>query len=495
MRKFETPEPLTPKQKRLALKKIHDKWQAHAAQTKILQSIYRDGFKRIFVRAGRKFGKNEIANYLAWRTSIEKDMGESYIVGPTAAIERKIVWQNLRLQTFGPNFGLTIKNDEMILRFPWGSFIQVDGSRNVEGGRGRQFDITILDEIKDQNPKYYDASYPNLLAKDGVLVLIGTPPKEEETDKYHFFEWEQEAQNSKLWKYYRFTSWDNDRLPGGEQWLSDEKERYIARGERDIWDQEYEVKTVRSKRGIIFPMFSKRHHVRSLDVMQAEFLRAFQVGNVDLYTVSDPGTAVFCTLFIAYNRETSQMYILDEIYETDRYETSATRIWKRVQRKKLELFPEVRVGAWSDIYDEAASWFQVEVLNYFGETVQPTSKRSGQDIMTHVSLLKDAMTVPNCFSVSRKCHNTIAEISNFRDLNQRDKNHSLDNLRYFIEESGYSYQDTADRIILRKDQLIEPRARTIEQDMREWTEEDDPYHAITDFSFEFDDFDQLYGGE
>lgn len=497
MRKYKAPIHLNPNKKKVALKKLHQKWQAHRSQAKILRSIYRDGYRRVFIRAGRKFGKNELANYLCWRTCIECDMAECFIIGKTAEHERKIIWANDRLQSFGPNFGLSVSDTKMILKFPWGSFTQVDGTRNVSDAVGRQYDMCIMDETKHQSVEYFDEAYPNLLAKNGVLVLIGTPPREEETEKHHYFDWEQEAIDSPLWAYHKFTSWENDKLPGGHEWLKAEKARYYARGEKPKWDQEYEVKTVRGDAGVIFPMFRREFHTRPLDVMISEFKKAADKDNVEFYTIHDPGQDVFCVLFCAYNKETSQIYILDEIYETDRYKTSAVPMWEATLAKKKELMPDLPDFKWTDIYDEAASWYEVEVLTRFGHKLTPTHKSRGGSqpgkLHTHISKLKDAMSIPRCFNISERCVQTISEIIGFKDINQRDKNHSIDNLRYFIEESGYEFQSTVDRLVVRKEDLRESRGTTIEQDMAKWQQEEDPYNDITDFEYGFDEMADIFG--
>lgn len=57
------------------------------------------------------------------------------------------------------------------------------------------------------------------------------------------------------------------------------------------------------------------------------------------------------------------------IYETDRLKTSAGRIWPRIKQLKAEFNPYI--DTWSDFYDPAASWFQIDVFDRFDDPVQP----------------------------------------------------------------------------------------------------------------------------
>lgn len=483
---------LTQDQKNKAMRLLHKKWQAHTAQKQILRAIYKDGYHCVFIRAGRKFGKNEIANYLSWRTDIQIDQAETYIIGSTAEDEKKIIWNNERLQNFGPYLNQKVDDTNLILTFPWGSFTQIDGCRNAKAGRGRTFDLVIFDEGKDQKKDYYDAAFPNLLAKNGIIVFIGTPPDEDDPDGDFYRALEQQAKESKLWKHFHFTSYDNPHV--SKEWLDEQRILYELRGEGHIFEREYLAADVRGNSGSVFPMFDPDFHCRPLKVLLAELQKGINTGSVEFYAISDPGTEVFAVLFFAYNRETSQIYILDEIYEQDRYKTSTVPIWTDIGEKKVRLGKELDlIMNWDDVYDEAASWFEVEVFQHFGVRIRPTGKKRGRGKLMHVSLLKDAMTIPRGFQIANHCTNTIDEIKRFKDIHADKKVHTIDILRYFTDECGYEYQNVKERLIVEKHKLIRPRGVSLETDLARMEMQADPMSALTDFDFDVSDYGDIFG--
>jgi len=482
---------LTSAQKRRAIALLNKRWQAHAAQREVLRAIYSEGYRCVFVQAGRKWGKNELANYLGTRVSIERDRAESYIIGSSAEAECKIIWNNERIQSFGPNFGQTVDNDKYKIMYPWGSLIQIDGCRNTEDGRGRSFDLVVFDEAKDQKRDYYDAAYPNLLAKDGILLVIGTPPDADDPDGDFYRELREEAKTNSDWKYFSFTSYDNPHI--SHEWLDKHRASYVRRGEEHIFYREYLVKDVSNPTGRVFPMFSEKNHCRHISVLLGELERGIKSGTVDFYAMSDPGQSVFCVLLCAYDKKTSQIYVLDEIYETNRYKTSATPMWNATTSRKKLLYPEMSLENWDDVYDEAASWYEVDVLGNFGVKLRPTNKKRGRGKETHVSLLKDAMSVPRSFQVADHCVNTIEELKRLKDINARIGNHSIDNIMYLIDECDYQYQNTTESIIVSKDHIALPRGVTLEQDATEWVRQEDPFNAVLDFDFDTDFYNDIFG--
>lgn len=490
-RQFKPLVKLSSAHKHRAMMALHKKWKAHEKQKAILKAIYADGYKRVFVRAGRKFGKNELANYLSWRTCINIHKAECYIIGTTAEAEKKIIWNNERLQDFGPHLNQEVDDANLVLKFPWGSFVQLDGCRNVKDGRGRTFDLCMFDEMKDQKRDYFDAAYPNLLAKDGILFMIGTPPDIDDPDGDFYRDLEEEAKINKNWKYFHFTSYDNPHI--SRELLDEERAAYVRRGEELIFRREYLAEDVAGSKGRIFPMFDPDFHARPIEVLLAEVRKGIASGHMEFYAIADPGQDVFAVCFFAYNKETQQIYLLDEIYETDRYKTSSEPMWEETQHRKRMLQEFIPMDEWQDVYDEAASHYEVEIMSKFGVKLRATQKKAGKSMLSHVSLLKDAMRVPRCFQVSNTCTHSINEILKFKDLNARNDNHVIDILRYFIEESGYSYQETRETLVVNSRDVIKPRGFTLEQDAKEWDLEQDPFSGLVDFEFDTEPYSDIYG--
>ena len=453
------------------LEKLSACWSPHKGQKKVLRAMFNDGCKRAFVQAGRKFGKSELCMYAAWRTAVLNDNAQVYIVGPTRKDQGEIMWATHRLQGFGPQFGQEVLDSQFRIRFPWNSFIKIDGSENYESFRGTQYDLMIIDEFKDVDPRFYEAAYPNLLAKNGTLMIIGTPPDREN----HYVQLANEAKGDPDWTFFHATSWDNDKLPGGKEWLEKEKRKYYARGDEKIWRREYEAEFVPGGATAVFPMFTREQHVRPFDVLEAE-LKAHR-GGLRWFTVSDPGTTtVFAVLFIAYNPHTSQVYVLDEIYEKDRSECSAIKIWKRVLEKKKKLAPRLEPEKWTDVFDEAAAWFSNEVANHFGHGLIPTNKRVANK-ENQISLIRDALSRENGFVISEDCLKAIWEIANYvtdeeGSYIKRD-DHCIDGLRYFFDASGYTFDVVAEE----KDDDTH-RAYTPDDDLMTYQKQKDPFFCV-----------------
>ncbi len=412
--------------------------------------------------------------YITHRVAILKDRSQSYIIGPTRKQQAEILWAPNRLQTFGPPVDQKPMESQLRLNFPGSeSFIKIDGSDNYEAYRGTEFDMMVLDEYKDIDRRFYNACYPNLLSKDGVLVVIGTPP---DTDG-HYIELRDEAKADPDWAFFHATSWDNTKLPGGREWLTKEKRKYYARGDGAIWEREYEARFIPGGANAVFPVFSKKQHVRDYDILEAEVARDKR--KLQWYTVSDPATStVFGVLFIAYNPYTSQIYVLDEIYEKDRTKTSSRQIWERVVEKKNFLNPHIKPDDWMDVFDEAAAWFQNEVAAHFNHGLIPTRKFTA-DKETQISLIKDAMCREGTFFVASECKFCRWELSNYVTLDNgsypKKNDHLIDCLRYFFDISGYTFNMEA-----RSETIDVFRTFTPEQDMEREEMGTDPLGGLMD---------------
>ena len=144
---------------------LHARWAAMPHQAKIIDAIFgKRQCKRVFIRGGRKAAKTETVLYLSHRMSISGPGKVSSIIGPSLKQQKKIVWNNHRLQNFAPDsWGGTPYKSETRIEFPNQSFIEVDGSENSEAHRGEEQDMLILDELKDHDFDSYNAMYPNLL--------------------------------------------------------------------------------------------------------------------------------------------------------------------------------------------------------------------------------------------------------------------------------------------------------------------------------------------
>lgn len=415
---------------------------------------------------------SELCNYICWRKACEKENAAVYIIGPTRKQQTEIMWANGRLPNFAKELGTESFESQARVKFPWGSFIKLDGSENYEDYRGTEYDVMIFDEFKDCDFRFYEAVYPNLLARDGLLVVIGTPPDSHN----HYVKLKEEIEADPDWMFFHGTSWDNPHLPGGKLWLTKEKQKYYARGDGAIWEREYEAKFVPGGANAVFPMFSRQRHTRDYDVLSAEIGKDMK--KLQWYVVCDPGTTtVFAVAFIAYNPYTSQIFILDEIYEKDRFKTSTIQIWERVKKTKTLLAPKINHADWYHIYDEAAAWFQSEMSLHYGVALTPTTKK-GSVKEAQISLIKDSLARIDGVVIASQCENMISEIENYvaQDSLNKRRDHLIDCFRYFMDASNYSFDVDAE---YHKPEDT-PRIYSVERDMREMNNRLNPLDSVFD---------------
>jgi hypothetical protein len=409
----------------LRMQELHERWTPHEQQKKILESIFQDNKKRVFIRCGRKWGKTELCLYILWRIAIMFPNSACCYVGPTLKQQRKIVWKNRRLHNFPPpSWKMDVSKMESTIYLPNGSFIEIDGSDNDQGDRGTEYDVIVMEEFKDMDFKYYEAVYPNLVPRNGLLVVIGTPPERwitkgatGEIEYHHYYKIEQEAREDPDWVTFHAPTWSNPHI--SKTWCDKEREKYKKRGELDTWQREYEALYVAGQNRSIFPMFSQATHAKHLSTLIP--LIKVNIKKWEFYCSIDPGTtSVLAALFIAYNRSSGQIIVLDEVYLKDKSQTSAGVSWNVIQSKRDGLDRQLMARVeWKYIYDEAAAWYQNEIWTHFGIPLTPSKKhRLYADGENGLSLMKDMFLTENCYFVAVGCRNHIFELENYNvDLN------------------------------------------------------------------------------
>jgi hypothetical protein len=355
----------------------------------------------------------------------------------------------------------------------------VEGANDPDAARGWEGDIFVWDEFKDHDIRAYEACYPNVASRDAIWIVLGSPPTNKES---HYYKLEQQIKEDPDWFFIHWSCWDNPYLPGGREWLENEKKKYYQRGDWDLWEIEWEARYVFNAKRKVIPRFDTDKHVVPYDVLEARISRDKE--HLRWVTIIDPGYATcFAVMFAVYNPYTAEVFILDEIYSTDRDKNSVHNIWPEVERKQKSLYG----GRWRNVYDCAALGFANEVKARWGKHIQliPTVK-SPDDEDAYFRLMNSGFATDRFF-IADRCVMTIFEMENYETDEHDDypdeSNHQLDNFRYLLKSQNYRLLEQALGTIITRP----PGPMTIEDGLKTVRRQADWGQAIMDA--EFDTFD------
>jgi len=417
-----------------SLKELHDRWQPTESQADVGAAYFTDQILSLFIQCGRKWGKTELALYFLWRVAKTYPGVPCYYIAPLQTQAREIVWADPRVQNFGPRDWLHpgsagINNSESRLNFKNGSFIKVDGSDNFDKYRGVKYKICVYDEYKDHRPEFRKAMRPNASVLHGLDIFMGSPP-DRECD-YLVIADDHRTDPKKRW--FKEPTDKNPYI--SKLWLKEEEQAHVKRGEYDEYQREYLAEYVPGGVSKIFPMVT-RDCVKPHAEVMARVKHKWK--SLEWWMIADPAAAsTFGVLYLAYNDFNKDIFVLDEIYESNQAEMSVSKIGQRILEKGSELNPRVD---WRMVSDEAETWFKNEMLDRFRVYFEPTEKsaRKKEELL---SLAKDTF-VHKKVTISDRCVNFFHELDNYyKDKNgkiPKKGDHLIDGYRYFLQKSHYS---------------------------------------------------------
>lgn len=456
---------------------LHDKWAPHSGQLKAGKALFVDDIRNIFIQCGRKWGKSEFCVYSLFRWALLNPGSACYYLAPLQKQAKEIVWASRRLQNFIPNkYIKKIDNTELRITLINDSFIKLDGSDNHESYRGITPDFVVYDEFKDFHPLFHEGMAPNLAVKDAPLIIIGTPPSRE----CQYTVLAEEFKERDDCYHTQMSSHTNPHI--SKEWLDREKKKLLKRGEQDVWQREYMAEFVRGGAASIFPMYDPEIYMDRHSKIMTKIGR--KPSKMQWFVTCDPGSAtVFAALIGCYNPYTKEMFILDEIYEKNTMNTSVRQIYPRLDYKMMELYPNSSIhDDWIKTYDEAATWFSVEVMNQYGVYFAPTAKNFNRK-EEGLSLIKDQM-IHNLVYISDRCQYLSWELLNYvktekGDIPKKD-DHLIDCWRYSNASYNYSMVEVLERI--KKENDTARRMVKIEDDIDDLLKEDDwTYNIMPDW--------------
>lgn len=442
------------------------------------RELFYNNKTRIFVRCGRKWGKTTMELYTLYRWAMTKPNGQFYYIAPYYNQASELIWKPQFLQNFlwNPQKGIDLRSryikdihetDRRII-FKNDSFIKLLGADNFESGRGLTPDGAVYDEFKDHDYRFHQGFKDNLLPKRAPLLIVGTPP---ETHDHFFVHTEEDFRHDPRGACFKMPTHTNPHISKEE--LELEKTASIRKGEWAKYMREIEAEIVPGGANAIFPMFTmpklrpdgsfdgESKHVKyseNLDRMVNSYPKDYE-----FYCAFDPGSSlVFGVLFMAVHKYTKQVLILDEIYETDRNQTSPKKIFPRAVEIMKRYAP---VDRWYKVYDYAATWFQVEVNNEFGVALIPCIKDVNKKEVA-LTQIKDFLLFEGdqepLVHVADRCKKFIWEVTNYAtDENgkiPKANDHLIDALRYNFNSAGLH--------------TIPKERRQRPEDIRTWSRED-----------------------
>lgn len=473
---------------------LHSRVKPHAGQIKVIQPLfYEKGVDTIFAQCGRKFGKTWTYLYAVARLAMTKPESEIYIVGPSADHIKTIMWHNRRLHKIvgWKNIKRSVggsSSSTCLLETMNGSLIICMGSENFEAANGLSPDLVVYDEFKAFQPNFHETMDPNRAAKGATLMIVGTPPQLDARNRTEYLQLAQEAREDEKSHFFRMTSYENPHIDHVA--LDKKKAILFKRGEEHVWYREYEGRIVNTGKNMIFGMLDKEKHVhRYLDLLDT--IRQDQ-NKMQYFAVHDPGTtSCHAVLIGCINPYNKNIYLMDEIYETNQANTSVRKIMPRVKSKALSIYNTSSFDKdWIKVYDEAESWFRVEVFNQYKYAYRPTQKKRNKK-EDGLSLIKDTL-IYNKLHISDKCTNLFTEMEQYcTDDNGRlpsKYDHLIDCLRYLLGAAAYKFEEVEIETKVKKNEFKEKRGVSLEQDIREEEESLNPWFSFEEEFFN-DDFD------
>lgn len=145
--------------------------------------LEQDTSRRKAVRSPRQTGKSTGVMLIVSIRCFEEALAEWVVIGVTRKSAKAIYWEPLKRLNEQFELGMEFHNQDLEVTFPNGSkltFMGADNISELEKLRGRRLNGVVVDESKSFpillfDELIYEVLEPALMAKNGELILIGTP--------------------------------------------------------------------------------------------------------------------------------------------------------------------------------------------------------------------------------------------------------------------------------------------------------------------------------
>lgn len=432
---------------------LNTKFVPHPGQIVAGRAMLYQNFKKVFIAAGRNWGKSKLAAYLLWRNALENPGSQQYYFAPFQKQAREIMWQSRVLLDMAPEGVIeSLNNTESRIILNNGSSIKIDGSDNYEAYRGvKTAGLTCCDEIKDFRPEFLEAYLPNTAAFNSPIMLIGTPDSKEGV----FSQYMELAKESSTWFYYQAPTSDNPYI--SKQWLKEKEEELNLMGEPEQFMREFMAVFVRGGKRSIFPMCI------NIERPKFEDIKPKDLHKWKIMVAQDPAaTSVWAVVFILHNPHTKRSIIFDELYVDDPHTMTARKMYGLIDAKLQPFKGQVREI--EHVYDEAAAFARNEFSEVCDWWMIPTRKKE-MGIQGYIDLIR-TIFLKGLVIVCQEAPKLYWELcQSEKDENGKipDKNnHATDALGYGFQALGLDLELRDEPRIIQKE---EPRGYRIEDEM------------------------------
>jgi len=282
------------------------------------QAIARDESRFKVVVAGRRFGKT----YLSIRElcyHARQPNREVFYITSSYRAAKMIVWKPLKQKLLDLRWVKKINESELTILLKNGSQISLKGSENKDSLRGVSLSYCVIDEAADCDPDLFpEIIRPALADQRGGAMFIGTPKGKGN----YFYDLYAQAQNTKGWRTWQFTTLDGGRVS--------EEEIEAAKADMSVrqFRQEF-LATFETYQNRVAWAFEREHNLAVLEKPDTSIIHV----GVDFNR--NPITA---TIGVVKN---DVMYVIDEIviYSSNTNEL-ADEIQSRYPRSKVFVYPD-----------------------------------------------------------------------------------------------------------------------------------------------------------
>jgi len=181
------------------------------------------------VVAHRRMGKTVAAINQLIHSALKCDLPNPRyaLIGPTYTQIKRVAWDYLL--EFTRPLNPTVNISELRVDF-YGRRISLHGAENCDALRGQYYDMVVIDEIADQDPKIWNEIIrPALSDRKGKALFLGTPK-----GRNHFADFRDRAESSPDWALLEFKASETGILDPAE--LESAKQEMGA----DKYAQEFE---------------------------------------------------------------------------------------------------------------------------------------------------------------------------------------------------------------------------------------------------------------